>query len=106
MSETPIAIEVVHAGLERQVILRVEVATGTTVRQALHSSGIGEAFPELDLASCAVGIFGKLINDPQLRVVEPGERIEIYRPLLADPMEVRRLRAARAAQKQPKKRPA
>ena len=106
MSETPIAIEVVHAGLARQVILRVEVAAGTTVRQALQASGIGKAFPELDLESCAVGVFGKLVSDPDRRVIESGERIEIYRPLLADPMEVRRLRAARGVQKRPKKRPA
>ncbi|MCO8164153.1 RnfH family protein [Pseudomonas sp. 21LCFQ010] len=103
MSETPIEIEVVHASLERQVMLRVKVAAGTTVRQALQSSGIGAIFPELELESCAVGVFGKLISDPDCRVMESGERIEIYRPLLADPKEVRRLRAAKAEKARPKK---
>jgi putative ubiquitin-RnfH superfamily antitoxin RatB of RatAB toxin-antitoxin module len=45
-----------------------------------------------------VGIFGKVITDPDTRAVQPGDRIEIYRPLLADPKEVRRLRAAKAAE--------
>ncbi|PZW96405.1 hypothetical protein DFS28_106308 [Pseudomonas sp. 478] len=68
------------------------------MRAALLASGIGEAFSELDLASCPVGIFGKVIADPDKYPVQAGDRIEIYRPLLADPKEVRRLRAAKAAE--------
>ena len=45
-----------------------------------------------------MGIFGKQVMDPQVRVVQAGERIEIYRPLLADPKEIRRQRAAKAAE--------
>jgi putative ubiquitin-RnfH superfamily antitoxin RatB of RatAB toxin-antitoxin module len=54
-------------------------------------------FPDVDLADCPVGIFGKVVVDAQVRCVQAGDRIEIYRPLLADPKEVRRLRAAKAA---------
>jgi putative ubiquitin-RnfH superfamily antitoxin RatB of RatAB toxin-antitoxin module len=52
----------------------------------------------LDLAHCPVGIFGKVLSDAETRVLIAGDRIEIYRPLLADPKEVRRLRAAKALQ--------
>lgn len=91
-------VEVVYAAVDRQALLSVAVPVGTTVRAALLKSGIGEAFPELNLANCPVGIFGKVIADPQTRPVQVGDRIEIYRPLLADPKEVRRLRAAKAAE--------
>ncbi|AZF01985.1 protein YfjF [Pseudomonas orientalis] len=59
-------------------------------------SGIAEQFPQLMLAECPLGIFGKVVADADVRVVQPGDRIEIYRPLLADPKEVRRQRAAKA----------
>lgn len=88
----------VYAAIDRQVLMSVTVPPGTTVRAALLKSGIGQAFPELDLAECPVGIFGKVITDPGSRVVQDGDRVEIYRPLLADPKEVRRLRAAKAAE--------
>lgn len=96
MSDELIRIEVVHAAVDRQVLLSVAVPAGSSVQQALVASGMQEQFPELDLAQCPVGIFGKAVKDPSARVLQEGDRIEIYRPLLADPMEVRRLRAARA----------
>jgi putative ubiquitin-RnfH superfamily antitoxin RatB of RatAB toxin-antitoxin module len=98
MVESMVDVEVVYAAVDRQALLSVAVPVGTTVRAALLKSGIGEAFPELSLADCPVGIFGKVIADPQTRPVQVGDRIEIYRPLLADPKEVRRLRAAKAAE--------
>jgi uncharacterized protein len=98
MVEAVIDVEVVYATIDRQVLLSVAVPAGTTVREALLKSGIGEAFSELDLASCPVGIFGKVIADPDRHLAQAGDRIEIYRPLLADPKEVRRLRAAKAAE--------
>jgi putative ubiquitin-RnfH superfamily antitoxin RatB of RatAB toxin-antitoxin module len=98
MVESMVDVEVVYAAVDRQALLSVAVPVGTTVRAALLKSGIGEAFPELNLADCPVGIFGKVIADPQTRPVQVGDRIEIYRPLLADPKEVRRLRAAKAAE--------
>lgn len=98
MVESVIEIEVVYAAVDRQVLRAVSVPEGTTVRDALLKSGIGDEFPELDLAECPVGIFGKVIVDPEVRLIQAGDRIEIYRPLLADPKEVRRLRAAKAAE--------
>ncbi|KJZ49031.1 MULTISPECIES: RnfH family protein [Pseudomonas] len=98
MVEVMIEVEVVYAAVDRQVLLTVVVPVGTTVRAALHRSAVAEEFPELDLTHCPVGIFGKLVADAESRAVQAGDRIEIYRPLLADPKEVRRLRAAKAAE--------
>lgn len=98
MVEPVIEIEVVYAAVDRQVLRSVSVNDGATVRAAVLASGIGSEFPELNLAECPLGIFGKVIADPDSRVIQAGERIEIYRPLLADPKEVRRLRAAKAAE--------
>ena len=69
-----------------------------TLREAAERSGMAAHFPGLDLATCPLGIFGKAVSKPQERVLEEGERVEIYRPLLADPKEVRKQRAAKAAQ--------
>jgi putative ubiquitin-RnfH superfamily antitoxin RatB of RatAB toxin-antitoxin module len=93
-----IEIEVVYATAERQVLRGFAVPEGTTVRTALETSGMAQAFAGLDLATCPVGIFGKVVADPERQVVQAGDRLEIYRPLLADPKEIRRLRAAKAAQ--------
>lgn len=98
MVEVMIEVEVVYAAVDRQVLLTVVVPVGTTVRSALLRSAVAEEFPELDLTHCPVGIFGKVVADPESRAVQAGDRIEIYRPLLADPKEVRRLRAAKAAE--------
>lgn len=98
MSEALIEVEVVYAAVDRQLLLKVDLPAGSTVRGGLLISGIGEQFPELDLARCPVGIFGKVLADTETRLLQAGDRIEIYRPLLADPKEVRRLRAAKAAE--------
>lgn len=92
-----VEIEVVHAAVDRQVLLAVAVPLGTSVRNAVQLSGVLEQFPGIDPATCPLGIFGKAISDADVRVVQAGDRVEIYRPLLADPKEVRRLRAAKAA---------
>ncbi|POD65970.1 MULTISPECIES: RnfH family protein [Pseudomonas syringae group] len=99
MAEASIQIEVVYATVQRQLLMTVDVPAGSSVRQALALCGMDREFPELDLSQCPVGIFGKVVADPAVRVLEAGERIEIYRPLLADPMEIRRLRAAKAREK-------
>ncbi|MFJ5240282.1 RnfH family protein [Pseudomonas neuropathica] len=98
MVEPVIEIEVVYAAVDRQVLRSFSVNEGATVRTAVLASGIASEFPELNLAECPLGIFGKVVADPDSRVIQAGERIEIYRPLLADPKEVRRLRAAKAAE--------
>lgn len=94
MAESMITVELVYAALDRQLLRAVKVPAGSTVEQALSLSGVASEFPELDLAHCPVGIFGKAVK--RARALQEGDRIEIYRPLLADPMEVRRLRAAKA----------
>ncbi len=87
-----IPVEVAYALPERQLILKLEVAPDTTLEQAIHASGMLEKFPEIDLGSNKVGVFGKLAQlDDKLQA---GDRVEIYRPLIADPKEVRKKRAA------------
>jgi putative ubiquitin-RnfH superfamily antitoxin RatB of RatAB toxin-antitoxin module len=92
-----VEVEVVYAAEDRQVLLTVAVPVGISLRAAVQASGIALQFPDLDLADCPLGIFGKVVADAEMRAVQAGDRIEIYRPLLADPKEVRRLRAAKAA---------
>ncbi|AGE27448.1 MULTISPECIES: RnfH family protein [Pseudomonas] len=92
-----VEIEVVYATAERQVLLAVSVPVGTSLRAAVQASGMAAQFPEVELADCPLGIFGKVVADAETRAVQSGDRIELYRPLLADPKEVRRLRAAKAA---------
>ncbi|RJG10534.1 RnfH family protein [Pseudomonas cavernicola] len=98
MGKPSITVEVVYALADQQKLLRLSVPYGTTVRQAVEQSGMTVYFPGLDLASCPLGIFGKVVAKPEERVLEEGERVEIYRPLIADPKEVRKQRAAKAAQ--------
>ncbi|MEW6648479.1 MAG: RnfH family protein [Pseudomonadota bacterium] len=85
-------VEVAYARDEVQVILPVEVEEGTTLRQAIERSGVLNRYPEIDLAVNKVGVFGRLAKlDEPLRA---RDRVEIYRPLIADPKEVRKQRAA------------
>lgn len=91
-SPTMIPIEVAYAAAERQLIVALEVAEGTTLEQAILQSGLPAQFPEIDLATLKVGNFGKLSK--LSAVVRAGDRVEIYRPLRADPKAVRKQRAA------------
>ena len=90
-SET-IIVEVAYAVPEKQVIRAVNVERGTTIGDAIEQSGILLEFPELDIEHSDVGIFGKVAT--MTTVLNEGDRVEIYRPLKADPKEVRRKRAA------------
>ena len=85
-------VEVAYARPDSQVILEVQAETGVTVEQAIEQSGILEQFPEIDLATNKVGVFGKLSK--KVAELKAGDRVEIYRPLIADPKEVRRKREA------------
>lgn len=86
-----IRVEVAYARPEQQVILPLKLAAGATAEEAIRRSGVLEKFPEIDLAVNKVGIFSKLSKlDTVLR---DKDRVEIYRPLIADPKEVRRKRA-------------
>ena len=88
-----IPVEVAYAKPQNQLILLIQVAKGTTVEQAIRASGILARFPEIDLITHDVGIFGKVCKLD--RVVNAHDRVEIYRPLLCDPKEARRQRAAK-----------
>lgn len=92
-----ISIEVVYALPDKQKIVGITVPLGTSVRQAALLSKLDKDFADLDLANAKLGIFGKAVLKPEEQVVEAGQRVEIYRPLLADPKEVRKRRAAEAA---------
>ncbi len=87
-----IHVEVIYALPDEQKLLNVEVEDGTEVRQVILDSGVLEQHPELNLDTIKVGIFGKLTTIKQK--VRDKDRIEIYRPLIADPKEVRKRRAA------------
>lgn len=87
-----ITVEVAYALPEEQLIVPIKVETGTTAEQAIYASGIIKKFPDIDLSINKVGIFGKATRlDTVLRHLD---RVEIYRPLIADPKEVRKQRAA------------
>jgi putative ubiquitin-RnfH superfamily antitoxin RatB of RatAB toxin-antitoxin module len=91
MTAADINLEVVYALPAQQTLLRVKLAEGATVEDAIRASGVLEAFPEIDLTKNKVGIFSKLVKlDEKVR---DRDRVEIYRPLIADPKEVRRKRA-------------
>lgn len=98
MDNAAISVEVVYALADKQKVVRLQVPAGTTVRRAAELAAMAQYFPGLDVQACALGIFGKVVSKPDERVLEAGERVEIYRPLIADPKEVRKQRAARAAQ--------
>lgn len=87
-----IDVEVAYARPDAQVLLELRVPVGTTLEQAVRESGILERFPEIDLTRNQMGIFGKL--NKLNTVLRNGDRVEIYRPLIADPKEVRKQRAA------------
>ena len=91
-----ITIEVVYGLPQEQALLVMAVPAGTTAREAVRLSGLAARFPELDPGHAPLGIFGKLEKDPAARVLREGDRVEVYRPLLIDPKEARRLRAERA----------
>ena len=86
-----IEIEVVYALPQRQSVVTLTVPAGTTVEQAVARSGILGACPEIDRGNLQVGIYGERVA--LKRVLREQDRIEIYRPLIADPKQVRRKRA-------------
>ena len=93
MAELTIKIELVYIKPDSQNVLKLEVEKGTTILQALESSGLLEQFPEIDLNVNKVGIYSKI--KPLDTVLQADDQVEIYRPLLADPKEARRRRANR-----------
>lgn len=100
---TNIEVEVAYARPDKQKIIALDVSPGTTALQAAEMSGIAQEFPEIDLATAKLGLFGKHFGTKGLKPADQYElnerdRVEIYRPLIADPKEVRRRRAEKAGQ--------
>ncbi len=91
-----IQVEVAYALPEEQIVHVVEGEPGMTVKQAIEASGILEMHPEIDLTKNKVGVFGKAAKLDG--VLYPGDRVEIYRPLIADPKEARKKRASQGKQ--------
>ncbi len=86
-------VEVAYALEKKQTLLELEVDEGTTLKQAVELSGIIDTYPQIDLSKDKTGIFGKIAKlDTVLR---EKDRVEIYRPLIADPKQVRKERAAK-----------
>ena len=90
-------VEVAYATPARQEVIEVSVRPGATLEQVIRASGMLARFPEIDLTHQRVGIFGELARLQD--AVHDGDRVEIYRLLVADPKEARRKRATRRAKK-------
>ncbi|MSP86206.1 MAG: RnfH family protein [Methylotenera sp.] len=92
MNSNEIMVEVAYALADDQLIVPLKASAGITAEQAIQSSGILKKYPEIDLTINKIGIFGKLSKlEMPLRHLD---RVEIYRPLIADAKEVRKQRAA------------
>lgn len=89
-----IRVEVAYALPEKQYLQRVTLSEGATVEEAINASGLLELRSDIDLAKNKVGIFSRPAKLAD--AVQDGDRVEIYRPLIADPKELRRKRAEKA----------
>jgi putative ubiquitin-RnfH superfamily antitoxin RatB of RatAB toxin-antitoxin module len=88
-----VTVEVVYALPDRQHLLSITLQPGSTIRDAVMRSGIARLHPEIDPETCKAGIFGK--RQALETVLRDGDRVEIYRPLTADPKDARRSRVRR-----------
>jgi uncharacterized protein len=93
MADELINVEVAYATPEQQVIVALKMPEGATAEQAIHASGLLHNFQEIDETDLKAGIFGSVCKLDQL--LKQGDRVEIYRPLIHDPKEARRQRAAK-----------
>lgn len=98
MDKQTITVEVAYALAHKQKIVQLQVPKGSNAREAALCSGLDSEFAGLNLKESPLGVFGKGVPRPEEHILQAGERVEIYRPLLADPKEVRRQRAERVAQ--------
>ncbi|MFV8781429.1 RnfH family protein [Microbulbifer sp. SA54] len=100
-NQKTIAVEVVYALPHEQRLISLLVEPGTTALQALELSGVPKEYPEVDPQTAKLGIFGQALGTKGLAVaseyvLQPGDRVEVYRPLIADPKEARKQRAEKA----------
>ncbi|OLQ79838.1 RnfH family protein [Photobacterium proteolyticum] len=94
--EKLIHVEVVYALPQAQRVIKLAITPDTQVHEIIEQSGVLEMYPEIDLKKNKVGVYSR--NVKPNATVHDGDRIEIYRPLLADPKEIRRKRAEQAKQ--------
>lgn len=87
-----LTIEVAYALPQQQALVKLQVDAGTSLRQAIEQSGLLQRYPEIDLDRDRVGVFSRLAQLDE--VLRAGDRVEIYRPLIADPKDARRARVA------------
>ena len=93
MNDEMMNVEVAYALPTQQRIIAVQVPVGTHVYDAVVQSGITNVFPQINPESDPMGVFGKSVRDPKSTELKDGDRVEIYRPLIADPKEARARRA-------------
>ncbi len=96
-----ITVEVAYALPHKQKIIELLVEPGTTALQAVERSGIEKHFPDIDISSAKMGIFGQSLGTKGMdsaadHVLHAGDRVEIYRPLTSDPKDARRKRAEKS----------
>lgn len=94
-----IEVEVAYALPDKQKIYGLSVEKGTTALEAAKRSAVSRDFEGVDLDTAKMGIFGQSIKVPAKHVLQAGDRVEVYRPLIADPKAARRKRAEKAASK-------
>ncbi len=99
-----ITVEVAYALPDKQTLLSLSVPAGTTALEAVEQSGILSTFPQIDVNTDKMGVFSQVLGtkglaEPSSYGLRDRDRVEIYRPLIADPKEVRRRRAEEAKAK-------
>ena len=98
VEEKTMLVEIAYATVAEQVIIPLQVKPGTTLIDAIRLSGVLEQFPDIDLDASKLGIFSKISKVDT--VLREKDRVEIYRPLIADPKESRRKRAEKKKNKE------
>lgn len=88
-------VEVTYATPEKQALIRIQAPSGCTVAEAIERSGIRKQFPDMEINPLALGVFSRKVTPEH--ILCDGDRVEIYRPLIADPKEMRKQRALRDA---------
>jgi putative ubiquitin-RnfH superfamily antitoxin RatB of RatAB toxin-antitoxin module len=96
-----ISVEVAYALPANQVVISLQLPSGTTAMEAAQRSGIASRFHEVDLENATLGVFGQIVAHG--RPLRDGDRVEIYRPLTADPKAVRKARAERVTARRKRK---
>lgn len=94
-----VEIEIAYGTAGKQLLQTLSVPEGTTAREAVLMSRIGSEFPDADVHNAPLGIFGKAVAEHT--VLRHKDRVEVYRPLLADPKEARRRRVAAERENRP-----